>query len=220
MVLRHRQRRTDNRVVGLRCKRWSCAACFRRLRYERGRHYAALLGKLDAPPWTGEVTEAAWPTVHKRLRRANASYLKIGQGQQFTVFCTVELPGVRQLTRAEAVQLLLAALLSLTPRQKGKKDTNPITSSRDWKAPRKGPGASDWERVASTKADGPEPVLAVLEKFGIEGQAVAGGGSEWRVEWQAPAGSSQANDGNVYAALARLRGAAPPPGRRAGEGTR
>jgi len=187
-VLRHRRQRADCMVLAASCRCWSCPVCFHRMRYLRARHYAECMAVCGRPLFVGALAPAEWPTAHKQLRRAGASYVKVDAPPAFALFATAAAEGLGPAATADALRAFAEAVRGLEVRAGGARGGGPFSSSRDW-APLRKKRKAQWRRVTRTRASEPLPVQEALAAEGVIADVIAGGGgaaAEWLVPFRIP----------------------------------
>jgi len=188
----HLQSKKDQRkhqVFQPGCRCWTCVPCAARLRRDHGVHFGGRL--LDCPSPLFASTTTNWPTDQRTLRRAKASWVRVGT----TVIGTAPLKGGSEVEPNEAVRLLGAAIRGLA-RPDDTQRFQPIACSADWKAPRRdGPA---WTLLGSTAE--PDVVASILTDHGVRPKR---GGDA--VYWNTPQGWGPDEEEQTNKAIAKRR---------------
>jgi hypothetical protein len=201
--------------------------------WTRGMHFARKFLSHTTPLAYTSATAEEWPALLKAFRRAGkASYLRVEWARQpgsYIVWATAELPGAEMLPPDHCVGLLGTTLQAVCKQveddaagersmwdsaRRGKR-ARLLTSSRDWRPPKKEP-SGDWKRVGIVRwtAD-PEPVVECLRRHGIAASVRQGlfsktfkndgtlHDAEWVVAWEWPNGEGW-DEGRIEAVLVEL----------------
>lgn len=125
-------RKTTNNthaLLHLRCMNWDCPDCRDNLRDEWAKHVRLLLADnrfLFRLSFAASDQRRIW----KIIRGLNGEYIRLRDGNTFTVLTTAMIPGATRLRPAEAIQLAVALIATVSAKYQ-------ITTSQGWSKPRR-----------------------------------------------------------------------------------
>jgi len=153
------------RYVG--CDRWDCHVC-RQNNIERWQLTFARHLQNDAPAtlYSFYCPDASWAYVQVQLREIHAKYYRVTfTGMVYATAAPERGPGANAVPIDRAIALdALTKSVEQTPETWHR--SHPITHSRDWGFPDKGPGLNLYTNHGKV-AGGPAVAISILHEFGV-----------------------------------------------------